>query len=205
MFGGDENCRPGFDDPRQAVETCGMVEQMLSDEILLQITGDPFWADHCEEVAFNTYPAAVMPDFRALRYLTAPNMVVSDSKNHAPGIQNSGPFLMMNPFSSRCCQHNHSHGWPYFSKSLWMATPDNGVCAAIYSACEVRQGGATARRSASPRKRAIRSRTRSAFKFSSEKAVGFPLYLRIPAWCAGPQVAINGEAGRGRSQSGGGW
>ena len=51
-----------------------------------------------------------MPDFKGLRYLTAPNMVVSDSRNHAPGIQNEGPFLMMNPFSSRCCQHNHAHG-----------------------------------------------------------------------------------------------
>ncbi|MCH5377753.1 MAG: glycoside hydrolase family 127 protein, partial [Planctomycetes bacterium] len=59
MFGGDENCRPGYDDPRQAIETCGIVEQMLSDEMLMQISGDPFWADHCEEVAFNTYPAAV--------------------------------------------------------------------------------------------------------------------------------------------------
>ncbi len=70
---------------------------------------------------------------RALRYLTAPNMVVSDSKNHAPGIENSGPFLMMNPFSSRCCQHNHSMGWPYFTARLWFATPDNGLCAAVYS------------------------------------------------------------------------
>lgn len=26
MFGGDENCRQGFTDPRQAIETCGMVE-----------------------------------------------------------------------------------------------------------------------------------------------------------------------------------
>src|SRR5438270_1282927 len=138
MFGGDENCRPGYSDPRQAIETCGIVEQMLSDEMLMQISGDPFWADHCEEVAFNTYPAAVMPDFKALRYLTAPNLVVSDSKNHAPGIENGGPFLMMNPFSSRCCQHNHSHGWPYFNKNLWMATPDNGVCAALYSASEAR-------------------------------------------------------------------
>ena len=31
MFGADENARKGFDDPRQAVETCGMVEQMASD------------------------------------------------------------------------------------------------------------------------------------------------------------------------------
>src|SRR5262249_36851526 len=98
MFGGDENCRAGFDDPRQGIETCGMVEQMLSDEMLLQITGDTFWADHCEEVAFNSYPAAVMPDFKSLRYLTSPNIVQSDSKNHSPGIDNSGPFLMMNPF-----------------------------------------------------------------------------------------------------------
>ena len=65
MFGADENARKGYNDPRQAVETCGMVEQMASDEILAGITGDPFWADHCEDVAFNTYPAAVMADFKA--------------------------------------------------------------------------------------------------------------------------------------------
>ena len=114
-----------------------MVEQMASDEILTGITGDPMWADNCEDVAFNTYPAAVMPDFRGLRYLTAPNMVVSDSKNHAPGIQNQGPFLMMNPFSSRCCQHNHSQGWPYYTEHLWMATPDNGIAAILYNSSEV--------------------------------------------------------------------
>ena len=34
MFGADENARKGYNDPRQAVETCGMVEQMASDEIL---------------------------------------------------------------------------------------------------------------------------------------------------------------------------
>ena len=48
------------------VETCGMVEQMSSDEILAGITGDPMWADNCEDVAFNTYPAAVMPDFKVV-------------------------------------------------------------------------------------------------------------------------------------------
>ena len=193
MFGSDENCRPGYDDPRQAVETCGMVEQMLSDEMLFQISGDPFWADHCEEVAFNCYPAAVMPDFKALRYLTAPNMVVSDSANHAPGVQNSGPFLVMNPFSCRCCQHNHSHGWPYFNKSLWQATPDNGLCAALYSACEVKAkvaDGAVVRIAAEtlyPFEDTIR------FRIAAERAVAFPLYLRVPAWCRGPQVAINGQ------------
>ncbi len=191
MFGGDENCRVGHGDPRQAIETCGMVEQMLSDEMLLQISGDPFWADHCEEVAFNTYPAAVMPDFRSLRYLTAPNMVVSDSKNHAPGIDNGGPFLMMNPFSSRCCQHNHSHGWPYFNKSLWMATPDDGVCATLYSASEVRVkvGDGTTVQFTEETHYPFEDTIR--FQFHAGQPVTFPLYLRIPAWCQSPQVAVN--------------
>ena len=61
-------------------------------------------------------------------------MVQSDAKNHAPGIDNSGPFLMMNPFSSRC-QHNHAQGWPYYSENLKAATPDNGLAAVLYAAC----------------------------------------------------------------------
>jgi hypothetical protein len=48
MFGGDENCRPGFADPRQAIETCGMVEMMLSCERLFAIIGDAVWAERCE-------------------------------------------------------------------------------------------------------------------------------------------------------------
>ena len=39
LFGGDENCRPGYTDPRQAVETCGMVEFMSSCERLLTVGG----------------------------------------------------------------------------------------------------------------------------------------------------------------------
>ena len=56
MFGADENCRRGFDDPHQAAESCTMVEFMHSFEMLLKITGDPLWADRAEEVAFNSYP-----------------------------------------------------------------------------------------------------------------------------------------------------
>ncbi len=195
MFGADEDARKGYTDPRQAVETCGMVEQMASDEILTGITGDPMWADNCEDVAFNTYPAAVMPDFRGLRYLTAPNMVVSDSKDHAPGIENDGPFLTMNPFSSRCCQHNHSQGWPYYEEHLWMATPDNGVAAILYNSSEVtakvgKRSGHTV---------ILKQTTNYPFdehvkiEVNTDKAITFPLYLRIPGWCKDASVSINGN------------
>jgi hypothetical protein len=196
MFGADEDARKGYTDPRQAVETCGMVEQMASDEILTGITGDPMWADNCEDVAFNTYPAAVMPDFRGLRYLTAPNMVVSDSKDHSPGIENSGPFLTMNPFSSRCCQHNHSQGWPYYAEHLWMATPDNGVAAILYNSSEVNVKVGDAAGQAITLKQTTNYPFDDHIKIAvnTAKSVNFPLYLRVPGWCENAQVSINGKA-----------
>ncbi|MCF7974168.1 MAG: glycoside hydrolase family 127 protein [Phycisphaerae bacterium] len=202
MFGGDENCRAGFDDPRQCIETCGMVEQMLSDELLLCISGDSFWADHCEEVAFNTYPAAVMPDFKSLRYLTAPNQAISDQKNHKPGVDNGGPFMMMNPFSSRCCQHNHSHGWPYYAKHLWLASPDNGLCAALYSAGSVtaRVGNGTEVTIQEDTHYPFEEQVRLTVK--TDKTVTFPLYLRVPGWCDAPALKINGQAHKVAAQPG---
>jgi GH43 family beta-xylosidase len=193
MFGSDENARKGYDDPRQAVETCGMVEQMTSDQLLLQMTGDTKWAENCEDVAFNTFPAAFMPDYRSLRYLTAPNMVVSDSRNHAPGIANEGPFLMMNPFSSRCCQHNHAAGWVYYAENAWMATPDNGLAAQLYL-----EGRLTAKVGAGQQV-SIQESTHYPFEeqvlftVRSSKPVSFPLYLRVPDWCKGPSVEVNGS------------
>lgn len=195
MFGADENARKGFDDPRQAVETCGMVEQMASDEILTGITGDPMWADNCENVAFNTYPAAVMPDFKGLRYLTAPNMVVSDSRNHAPGIQNEGPFLMMNPFSSRCCQHNHSQGWPYYAEHLWMATPDNGIAAILYNSSEVTTKVGKGKGQDVTLKQVTNYPFDEHIKIevNTKGDVDFPLYLRIPGWCDKANIMVNGK------------
>ena len=192
MFGSDENARMGYIDPRQGVECCGMVEQMASDEIMLRFTGDPSWADNCEDVAFNTYPAAVMPDFRALRYITSPNMVVSDTKNHCPGIANDGPFLAMNPFSSRCCQHNHAQGWPYFSENLVYATPDNGIAAVMYAACTADVKVADGKKITVTETTNYPFDENIAFTIDKGKAA-FPFYVRIPKWTRGAEVCVNGQ------------
>ncbi|MDH7462439.1 glycoside hydrolase family 127 protein [Chitinophagaceae bacterium 26-R-25] len=191
MWGGDENSRKGYDDPRQAVETCGLVEQMTSDQMLLAQTGDPLWAQNCEDVAFNTFSAAFMPDYKSLRYLTAPNMVLSDSKNHSPGIDNNGPFLMMNPFSSRCCQHNHSAGWVYYAQNSWMATQDNGLAAQLYA-----EGSVTAK-VGNGKEVTIVTTTHYPFDEKIQMTINtdlpnaFPLYLRIPEWSEGAVVKVN--------------
>tara|TARA_R110002033_G_scaffold56090_3_gene105015 strand:- start:132963 stop:135119 length:2157 start_codon:yes stop_codon:yes gene_type:complete len=193
MFGADENARPGYDDPRQGIETCGMVEQMNSDEHLLRITGDVFWADHAEEVAFNSLPAAMTSDFKSLRYITSPNMVMNDDKNHRPGIMNDGPFIMMNPFSSRCCQHNHGQGWPYLAENLWMATPDNGLAAVIYAANTVKAKVGDGEEVSISCTSNYPFEDDLNFVVKLEQETAFPLYFRIPTWCANASVYLNDE------------
>ena len=196
MFGGDENCRPGYTGPRQAIETCGIVEMMLSHETLLRISGDVVWADRCEDVAFNSMPAAFTPDYKALRYLTAPNQVLSDKGNKAPGIQNDGPMFLYNPHSHRCCQHNYGHGWPYYIQNLWQATPGNGLAAVLYAPSTVtaKVGDGT--------EVSFEEQTHYPFdetivlQLTAPKAVQFPLYLRIPGWCSQPALKINGKAAK---------
>lgn len=200
MFGSDENCRPGFTGPRQAIETCGIVEEMLSDEQLLQITGDVKWADRAEDAAYNSLPAALTADMKALRYLTAPNHPQSDAASKAPGIQNGGAMYLMDPHKHRCCQHNVGHGWPYLASSLWFATSDNGLAAVFYSESEV-----TAKVGAAGTEVRVTQEThypfdeKVRFTVSTAEPVRFPLYLRIPGWLdmlwfkESASVVINGQ------------
>ena len=194
MYGADENARMGYIDPRQGAETCAVVEQMASDEIMMGITGDPFWADHCELVAFNTLPAALTPDMRALRYITSPNMAISDGKNHAPSIDNSlRGMLSMSPFSSRCCQHNHGMGWPYFTEHLVMATNDGGLCAMLYSASETTAQVADGQTVTLTEETLYPFEEQVKFIIHTGENVHFPLYLRIPAWAEGGSVTVDGS------------
>lgn len=190
MFGADENARPGYTDPHQAAETCSFVEQIASNLVMTEITADPAWAANTEDVAFNSMPAAFMPDYSALRYLTAPNQVCSDAQNHAPGIANAGPFMLMNPFSSRCCQHNHSSAWVNLAEHAWLATHDAGLAAISYVS-----GDLTAKTAAGPITLSIDTN----YPFDDlitirvhEGAGHFPLYLRIPSWTRDASITING-------------
>ena len=203
MFGGDENCRPGFTDPRQAIETCGLVEMMYSCERLLNLTGNLIWADRGEDVAFNSLPAALTADFKALRYLTAPNLVRSDRVEKCPGVQNCGPMFHYDPYSHRCCQHNYGHGWPYLAEHLWMATPGNGLAAVLYADSRVKAKVGNGTEVTVSENTHYPFDEQIEFVVSTPRKVAFPLYLRVPGWCERPGLEINGRVAKadGRPQS----
>jgi hypothetical protein len=192
MFNADENIRPGYVDPRYAAETCSMVESMYSDESLLKITGAARYAERAEDIAFNSLPASMTADLKALHYLTAPNLISCDSSGQHD-YENSGTLVSYDPWRYRCCQHNVAFGWPYYSEHLWMATLDNGLAAVLYSASEVTAEVAEGTQ--------IRISEDTDYPFGglidltlwTERPVAFPLYLRIPAWCEDARISINGS------------
>ncbi len=193
-FAGDENCRPGFSDPRQGFETCGIVEFMHSFEMLTKISGDVRWADRTEDIAFNSFPAALTPDWKGLHYLTCANQVQLDKNNKAPDIENGGTMMSYSPFEVyRCCQHNVSHGWPYYAEELWLATADNGLAISLYSASEVvaKVGQGTEIRFVEETDYPFRDTIK--LKLATAKSVTFPLHLRIPAWAEDAQIKVNGK------------
>lgn len=193
MFAADENIRPGYNDPRQGAETCTMVEFMNSFESLLKITGKSVYADRTEEIAFNSLPAAMTPDLKALHYLTSANLISCDSSGEHD-FQNSGTLLSYDPWKYRCCQHNVAFGWPYFVEHLWLATSDNGLASVFYApsgvSLKVGRKGET-----------VRLIEDTEYPFSekiritvyTEKPVEFPLYLRIPGWSEKTELLINGN------------
>lgn len=196
-FAGDENCRPAYRDPRQGFETCGIVEFMHSFELLTWMTGDPLWADRCEELAFNSLPAALTPDHKGTHYITCANSIQLDrqGKQHSQFSNGTFPMQAYEPgiHDYRCCPHNLGMGWPYYAESLWLATADRGLCASLYAASEVRAkvGNGTTVRIAEATDYPFEDTIR--LRLSTPQSVRFPLYLRVPRWCVHPALALNGK------------
>jgi hypothetical protein len=94
-----------------------------------------------------------------------------------------------------CCTSNMHQGWPKFAAHLWMMTPDEGLVAAAYAPSR-----AAFRSHGVPVEVALDTdypfRETLVISIKAERAVIFPLVLRVPAWADGATVRIGGGAAR---------
>ncbi|WP_129311477.1 beta-L-arabinofuranosidase domain-containing protein [Streptomyces sp. L2] len=204
-FAADENARPGYHDPRQGFETCGIVEFMHSHQMLTRITGDTVWTDRCEDLALNLLPAALDPRQKGTHYVTAANSVQLDNVAKSHG-QFDNAFAMQAYMPGihqyRCCPHNYGMGWPYYAEEMWLASTDGGLCASLYGESSVRAkvGDGTW----------ITVTEQTEYPFGdtvtltvrTPRTVAFPLYLRVPGWCREPSVRISGRPAAPRRSGG---
>ncbi|MEV6629875.1 RICIN domain-containing protein [Actinoplanes sp. NPDC051470] len=196
-FAGDENARPGFGDPRQGFETCGIVEFMASHEMLTRITGDPLWGDRTEDLAFNSLPASLDPQQRGIHYITSANSIsLRDRPGRQGQFQNGFAMqaYMLGIDNYRCCPHNYGMGWPYYVEEMWAATPDGGLAATLHGPSRVTARVADGTSVTITADTTYPFSDTITYTVSTPRQLAFPLLLRVPAWCATPIVTVNGAA-----------
>ncbi|MGV3618005.1 MAG: beta-L-arabinofuranosidase domain-containing protein [Fimbriimonas sp.] len=181
------------------VETCTIVEYMLSAETALQVLGEARIGDELEIAAFNGLPAALSKDFRQHVYYSLPNNVAA-VKGEVGFTDDHGDDRVVAPRSGfPCCCYNLHMGWPKLAQNAW-ATPERGGLALLaYVPSEV-----TAQLKDGPKVTVV---CETDYPFEEtirlevrpETEAEFPLHLRIPHWCKEPSIRVNGRAYRPRA------
>ena len=189
LFSADEHLAGR--DPSSGTELCTVVEEMFSLEVALAVTGNVRFADRLEKIAFNALPAALSEDMWSHQYDQQPNQI--ECSIHQRRWTSNGPesnLFGLEP-NFGCCTANFHQGWPKLTASLWLASADSGIAAAIYAPSILTTEIEGTRL-------VIRQATDYPFRNTSKLTLAlsapmrFPLYLRIPGWSESVEIRVNG-------------
>lgn len=196
LWAGDEQLH--FGSPARGSELCTAAEMMYSLETMMRIDPDVRWADWLERVAYNALPTQIKDDFTARQYYQQTNQIACTRDWRpfsTPHDDTDNLFGTLNGYP--CCLCNMHQAWPKFVQNLWYASADGGLAALVYAPSTV-----TAK-VADGVEVTIRETTGYPFdgtvsfniNFSGKRVrkAAFPLYLRIPAWCEGAVISLNGQ------------
>ncbi len=191
MYGGDEGLHGN--NPTQGSELCSAVEMMFSFESIIPVTGDTYYADYLEKIAYNVLPTQHDDAFTRRQYFQQANQVlISDDERNFINDKN-GRIVYGVLTGYPCCTANMHQGWPKLVQSLWYATEDNGLAAMVYAASEVTARVADGKEIRFTEETNYPFSEKILFTFNSSESVKFPLRLRIPGWCMDPVLKVNGK------------
>ncbi len=195
LYAADEMLHTG--NPTQGSELCTAVEMMFSLENMLEITGNPEYADWLERVTFNALPTQVTDNYDSRQYYQQLNQVEISRQNRNFMTCYNGTDQLFGLFDGYpCCTSNLHQGWPKFTQHLWLASEDRGLAALIYSPCSVDAKVADGvnvhidEDTNYPFEESVRFTVNITDK--KIKTVSFPLHLRIPKWCENASIKVNG-------------
>lgn len=177
-------------------ETCDIADHTWSWGYLLLATGDAAWADRVERACFNAGPGAIKNDWKALQYFSCPNQFLATfdsnhNSNATGGFQmayqpNPGQFVA-------CCGGNVHRIFPNYVIRMWMKSNDGGLAAVLYGPSRVNTTvGTEGQQIEIVQTTNYPFEDEIHFKINAERAVTFPLSLRIPGWCDAPRLTVNG-------------
>ena len=175
----------------RCTETCTLSAELFRRTRMIAMTGDGIEADKAERLFFNAGANMVSRDFHRHVYFQQPNRVTKDAFLYSWGIKSNCTFQPTH--YPLCCTAALNRVVPYFIQYCWMATPDKGLAAVMYApnTLEAKVADDTL----------VKISTVTDYPFNetismtvtTEKAVEFPLSVRIPIWCDNAKITVNGE------------
>ncbi len=178
----------------RCTETCNIVAQIWSSLWLYRVCGERSFGDRIERAFFNAGPACVARDFQTMCYYQSPNRIqcgsLPDDQPASPGT-GCHLFTRLGYPPVLCCVGAVNRLVPNYVMHLWMATPDQGLAATLYGPCKVSAAvGANTHvklvcQTAYPFEETVR------VTVEPDQPASFPLYFRIPGWCAKPRITVN--------------
>ena len=158
-------------------ETCVTITWMRLCAKLLSITGDTAWGDEMEKTFFNAYLASLSPDGSEFAMYTPLDGYRSGGRCHCQ-------------MHTNCCNANGARGFLEYLRTCLVSDSSGAVVMNHYvsSRAEAVLNGSS-----------VRFETHTLYPklprvnitYRSEKAMEFPLKLRIPAWSARTSVTVN--------------
>ncbi len=200
MYGGDEMMHGN--DPTQGSELCSAVEMMFCFENILPITGDVYYADYLEKIAYNVLPTQITDDFTGKQYFQQPNQIEITDKERNFFNDKVARICFGTTTGYPCCLTNMHQGWPKFIQNTWYATADNGIAALVYGPTKITAKVANGEIVTITESTDYPFREKINFTIETERKVKFPFHLRIPGWCQSATVLVNGTMEDAPTQDG---
>ena len=182
--------------PNEVHETCCVSDAQWALGYFLQATGDVQWADLMEKICFNAAFSVVWKDFKSLQYYSSPNQVIAKNNSsfcmYVGGQDRMAYRIAHGP---ACCNGNMNRMIPLFCSRQWMKKGDNGIVAAMYAPSSF-----ITKLKGSKNEITIQEETNYPFeetirfRMKMKRSTPFSFWLRIPQWCKGASITVNGQA-----------
>lgn len=184
-FTGDEHL--GGLSPIRGTELCSVVEQMYSCEQLFAYTGNKFWLEQLELLAFNALPATLSDDMWAHQYVQMANQIACQNFRGNPvfGTNTREAHIFGLEPHFGCCTANFGQGWPKFVLSAFMYNK-NEIINTVPIPCELKVDGVSIRVSGE-----YPFRNKFSYEIKTDSPVKFNFKIRIPKFAE--KVKINGK------------
>lgn len=172
----------------EGTELCAIAERIASCQVQLSVFADARTGDDLESVAYNALAGTLSDDGRGIRYYSVLNLpaCVNAPILAANNAEDNGATCPGPHSGFGCCRSNFHMAWPKFVQTMWMAR-GGGLAAILYGPCRVQTAVATIAEGGSyPFGPDVR------FCIEATSGDEWPMFLRIPGWCASPSVRVNG-------------